>query len=102
MNVPVGSPLAAGTALLRRDPRRAPARASTCRGQCSSPAGSSRSSTGITQANNYGWGSLPTTWAIFTAAIVLIGAFLAWEARQAEPLVPVLDLQGCGRSSAPT
>ncbi|MGZ8693949.1 MAG: MFS transporter [Gaiellaceae bacterium] len=42
---------------------------------------------GITQANNYGWSSL-TTWAIFTAAIVLIGAFLAWEARQAEPLVP--------------
>src|SRR4051812_28887516 len=42
---------------------------------------------GITQANNYGWTSL-TTWAIFAAAVALIGGFLAWEARQAEPLVP--------------
>ncbi len=42
---------------------------------------------GITQANNYGWGSL-TTWAIFSAAAVLIGAFLFWETRVSEPLVP--------------
>src|SRR3954468_2136434 len=42
---------------------------------------------GITQANNYGWTSV-TTWAIFAAAVALIGGFLAGEARQAEPLVP--------------
>jgi EmrB/QacA subfamily drug resistance transporter len=42
---------------------------------------------GITQANNYGWGSV-TTWAIFAAAAVLIGAFLLWETRVSEPLVP--------------
>jgi len=42
---------------------------------------------GITQANNYGWGSL-TTWAIFTAAALLIGGFLFWETRVSEPLVP--------------
>jgi EmrB/QacA subfamily drug resistance transporter len=42
---------------------------------------------GITQANNYGWSSV-TTWAIFAGAAVLLGAFLLWEARQAEPLVP--------------
>src|SRR3954462_1504736 len=42
---------------------------------------------GITQANNYGWGSL-TTWAIFTAAAVILGAFLLWESRQENPLVP--------------
>ncbi len=42
---------------------------------------------GITQANNYGWGSL-TTWAIFAAAAALIGGFLFWETRVSEPLVP--------------
>jgi EmrB/QacA subfamily drug resistance transporter len=42
---------------------------------------------GITQANNYGWSSV-TTWAIFAGAAVLLGAFLLWEARQTEPLVP--------------
>jgi EmrB/QacA subfamily drug resistance transporter len=42
---------------------------------------------GITQANNYGWSSV-TTWAIFAAAAVVLAAFIAWESRQEEPLVP--------------
>jgi EmrB/QacA subfamily drug resistance transporter len=42
---------------------------------------------GITQANNYGWSSV-TTWAIFAAAAVVLAAFIAWESRQKEPLVP--------------
>jgi EmrB/QacA subfamily drug resistance transporter len=42
---------------------------------------------GITQANNYGWGSV-TTWAIFAAAAVVLAAFIAWESRKDEPLVP--------------
>jgi EmrB/QacA subfamily drug resistance transporter len=42
---------------------------------------------GITQANNYGWGSL-TTWAIFAASVVVLAAFLIWESRQSDPLVP--------------
>jgi EmrB/QacA subfamily drug resistance transporter len=42
---------------------------------------------GITQANNYGWGSV-TTWAIFAAAAIILAAFIAWESRQKEPLVP--------------
>jgi EmrB/QacA subfamily drug resistance transporter len=42
---------------------------------------------GITQANNYGWGSV-TTWAIFAVAAVVLAAFIAWESRQKEPLVP--------------
>ncbi|HEU5212358.1 MAG TPA: MFS transporter, partial [Gaiellaceae bacterium] len=42
---------------------------------------------GITQANNYGWGSV-TTWAILAAAGVVLAVFLFWESRQAEPLVP--------------
>src|SRR5439155_10204746 len=42
---------------------------------------------GITQANNNGWGSLETL-GVFAAAAVLLAAFLAWERRTAEPLVP--------------
>ena len=63
---------------------------------------------GITQANNYGWGSL-TTWAIFAAAAVLIGGFLFWETRVSEPLVPfsifklrtLVGANAPGSSSAP-
>jgi EmrB/QacA subfamily drug resistance transporter len=42
---------------------------------------------GITQANNYGWTSA-TTLGIFAAAAVLLAAFVGWESRTAEPLVP--------------
>jgi EmrB/QacA subfamily drug resistance transporter len=42
---------------------------------------------GITQANNNGWGSLQTL-GIFTGAAVLLAAFVAWERRTADPLVP--------------
>ncbi|HYY64843.1 MAG TPA: MFS transporter, partial [Gaiellaceae bacterium] len=41
----------------------------------------------ITQANNNGWGSLETI-GLFSAAAVMLAAFLAWERRTAEPLVP--------------
>ena len=40
----------------------------------------------ITEANDYGWGSL-TTWAMFAGALALLGAFVAWERRHAEPLM---------------
>jgi EmrB/QacA subfamily drug resistance transporter len=40
----------------------------------------------ITQANNYGWGSLATI-GLFTGAVALLGAFVAWEQRTAEPLM---------------
>jgi EmrB/QacA subfamily drug resistance transporter len=42
---------------------------------------------GITQANHYGWTSA-TTVGIFSAAAVLLAAFVGWESRTAEPLVP--------------
>ena len=42
---------------------------------------------GITQANNNGWGSLETI-ALFAAALALLAAFVGWERRSAEPLVP--------------
>jgi predicted MFS family arabinose efflux permease len=41
---------------------------------------------GITEANDYGWGS-GTTWAIFAGALAILGAFVAWERRHPEPLM---------------
>jgi EmrB/QacA subfamily drug resistance transporter len=41
----------------------------------------------ITQANNYGWGSIETI-GLFTGAAVLLGAFLVWESRAKDPLMP--------------
>jgi predicted MFS family arabinose efflux permease len=41
---------------------------------------------GITEANDFGWGSA-TTWAIFAGALALLGAFVAWERRHPEPLM---------------
>jgi len=41
----------------------------------------------ITQANNNGWGSLETI-ALFATSFVVLAAFVAWERRSAEPLVP--------------
>src|SRR5438128_1848747 len=41
----------------------------------------------ITQANNYGWSS-PATIGLFSGAVVLLAAFLGWERRTAEPLLP--------------
>jgi EmrB/QacA subfamily drug resistance transporter len=43
---------------------------------------------GITQANDWGWGSA-TTWIVFGISAVLHAAFLAWERGRAEPLVPM-------------
>ena len=41
----------------------------------------------ITQANQYGWGSIET-FSFFAGAAVLLGAFLFWEARAKDPLMP--------------
>jgi EmrB/QacA subfamily drug resistance transporter len=41
----------------------------------------------ITQANDYGWRSVET-FLLFAGSAVLLLAFLAWEARSREPLVP--------------
>jgi predicted MFS family arabinose efflux permease len=41
----------------------------------------------ITQAHEYGWSSVETI-GVFAASAVLLGGFLAWEARAAEPLMP--------------
>ncbi|MBA3384997.1 MAG: MFS transporter [Actinobacteria bacterium] len=41
----------------------------------------------ITQANQYGWSSLETI-GLFAGSIVLLAAFLGWESRTPEPLMP--------------
>jgi EmrB/QacA subfamily drug resistance transporter len=41
----------------------------------------------ITQANDYGWGSVETI-GLFAAAGALLAAFVGWEARVKEPLMP--------------
>src|SRR6266508_583520 len=41
----------------------------------------------ITQANNYGWGSAATI-GLFAGALVLLAAFVGWQSRAAEPLMP--------------
>lgn len=43
---------------------------------------------GITQANEWGWGSA-TTWIVFAVSAVLHVLFLAWERGREEPLVPL-------------
>ena len=42
----------------------------------------------ITQANEYGWGSIET-FAFFAAAVALLVAFVVWEARTRDPLMPL-------------
>src|SRR5712691_6400531 len=41
----------------------------------------------ITQANNNGWGSSSTI-GLFAGSVVLLAAFVGWERRTADPLVP--------------
>src|SRR5215218_49554 len=41
----------------------------------------------LTQANDYGWGSTETI-GFFAASALLLGAFVAWEARTRDPLMP--------------
>src|ERR687888_1434325 len=40
----------------------------------------------ITQANNYGWGSLATI-GLFAGSVALLAGFVGWELRTAEPLM---------------
>src|ERR671937_19882 len=40
----------------------------------------------ITQANNYGWGSLATI-GLFAGSVAFLAAFVGWELRTAEPLM---------------
>ncbi len=41
----------------------------------------------LTRGNHYGWSSIETI-GLFTASAALLGSFLVWESRTAEPLMP--------------
>jgi EmrB/QacA subfamily drug resistance transporter len=42
----------------------------------------------ITQANDYGWGSIETI-GFFAASVALLAGFVGWEARTRDPLMPL-------------
>jgi EmrB/QacA subfamily drug resistance transporter len=87
VNVPVGVVALALTPLLLAESRDARVRSFDVPGAVLVTGGLVTLVYGLTQANNYGWGSAATI-GIFTGAAVLLAAFLAWEARAAEPLMP--------------
>jgi EmrB/QacA subfamily drug resistance transporter len=87
VNVPVGVVALALTPLLLAESRDTRVRSFDVPGAVLVTGGLVTLVYGLTQANNYGWGSAATI-GIFTGAAVLLAAFLAWEARAAEPLMP--------------
>jgi EmrB/QacA subfamily drug resistance transporter len=87
VNVPVGIVAFALTPLLLNESRDARVKSFDLPGAVLVTGGLVTLVFGITQANNYGWGSVATI-SIFAGAAVLLAAFLVWESRISEPLVP--------------
>ncbi len=87
VNVPVGTLALAVTPFLLSESRDAKARSFDIPGAVLVTGGLVTLVYAITQANGYGWGSLETI-GLFAAAVALLGGFLAWESRTAEPLMP--------------
>jgi EmrB/QacA subfamily drug resistance transporter len=87
INGPVGIGAFALTPLLLDESRDATARSFDVAGGTLVTAGLVALVYAITQAPEYGWGSVETI-GFFSAAIVLLGAFVAWEARTPDPLMP--------------
>ena len=87
INVPVGLAALALTPVLLSESRDLKARSFDLPGATLVTGGLVVLVYAITQASDYGWGSAETI-GFFAAATALLGAFLAWEARAAEPLMP--------------
>ncbi len=87
VNVPVGVAAFALTPLLLAESRDARVRSFDALGALLVTSGLVTLVYAITQANDYGWGSLETV-GLFAGAAALLAAFLGWEARTAEPLMP--------------
>ncbi len=87
INVPVGLAALALTPVLLSESRDLRARSFDLPGATLVTGGLVVLVYAITQASDYGWGSAETI-GFFAASVVLLGAFLAWEARAAEPLMP--------------
>jgi EmrB/QacA subfamily drug resistance transporter len=87
INVPVGLAALALTPLLLSESRDAHVKSFDALGAVLVTSGLVTLVFAITQANDYGWGSVETI-GLFVAAGVLLAAFIGWEARAKEPLMP--------------
>ena len=87
VNVPVGVAGVVATPFLIAESRDATARSFDIPGAVLVTSGLVALVYAITQANDYGWGSLETL-GLFSVAAVLLLAFLVWEARSKDPLMP--------------
>jgi EmrB/QacA subfamily drug resistance transporter len=87
VNAPVGAGAFVLAPMLLRESRDASARSFDVPGAVLVTSGLVLLVYAITQANGYGWGSAETI-AFFVAAAATLGAFLAWESRASDPLMP--------------
>ena len=84
VNVPVGVAAFAVTPFLIGESRDATAKSFDIPGAVLVTSGLVALVYAITQANDYGWGSIETI-GLFAASAVLLGGFLGWEARAKDP-----------------
>jgi EmrB/QacA subfamily drug resistance transporter len=87
INIPVGIAALALTPLLLAESRDTQVSSFDVPGAVLVTAGLTTLVFGITQANEFGWGSAETI-GLFVGAGVLLAAFIGWEARAKEPLMP--------------
>jgi EmrB/QacA subfamily drug resistance transporter len=87
INVPVGLAALALTPLLLTESRDAHVKSFDVPGAVLVTSGLVTLVYAITQANDYGWGSVETI-GLFAAAGALLAAFVGWEVRVKEPLMP--------------
>jgi EmrB/QacA subfamily drug resistance transporter len=87
VNVPVGVVALALSPVLLRESRDAHGQSHDIPGAVLVTGGLVLLVLGITQGQQWEWASAATI-GVFAASAVLLGAFVAWESRQSEPLVP--------------
>jgi len=87
VNVPVGALAFALTPRLLRESRDEEARSFDVPGAVLVTSGLVALVYAITQANDYGWGSIETI-GLFTLAGALLAGFVGWESRASQPLMP--------------
>jgi EmrB/QacA subfamily drug resistance transporter len=88
VNAPVGIGAFIAAPLLLRESRDAHARSFDLPGAVLVTGGLVVLVYAITQANDYGWGSIETI-GFFAAAVALLAGFVGWEARTRDPLMPL-------------
>jgi EmrB/QacA subfamily drug resistance transporter len=88
VNVPVGIAALLLSPVLLTESRDAHGHAHDVPGAVLVTAGLSVLVLGVTQGQQWGWGSARTI-GVFVASVVLLLAFLGWEQRQRDPLVPL-------------